>query len=486
MVRPLSRHGAHLALRPDGSSAEGAIPRVLIFLAATIAAAGTAQAQDEFAATIRTLTADGAPPGSRWRDSTRYRDAAARLYSLRSDGPVWMIGGRFSPQGRAAIDELLAAGLHGIDPGDYDGQALEAMARRFDQGPVTVADLARTDVWLTISLLRYLDDLRFGRVRFEAFTRGPAGRPDWAALDHAIDGDSISRLVAASAPALTQYRNLQRLLLHYRGFATDSSPRAHQIELALERLRWLPPLGRRPFLVVNIPAFELFAFDSAGGTGAPSLAMKVVVGKAVDTRTPMLFEQMRYVEFRPFWNVPRGILRAEILPRLRRDPSYLRAHRMELFKPGVGPAGDRVDADVIRRLAADSLRVRQRPGPSNSLGLIKFAFPNAADVYMHGTPETELFAQSRRDFSHGCIRLEDPAALGAWVLRDQPGWTPDSIGAAMSGPSTYRVALRRPLAVAVFYTTAVAMPDGTARFYPDIYGLDRELTEALAGVTSPR
>ena len=466
---------------------KGAIRRALIFLVATVASAGTARAQDDFAATIKALIVDGSPPGSRLRDSTRYLDAAAGLYAQRNNGPVWMTGGRLSRQGRAAVDELLAAGSHGIDPGDYDAQALDAMARRFDLGPVAAPDLARTDLWLTVSMLRYLDDLRFGRAPSAPFARRPADRPDPAGVDRAIAGDSIPRLVAASAPALTQYRNLQRLLLHYRGLAADSSARrVHQIELALERLRWLPPLGPRPFIVVNVPGFELFAFDSAGGAGAPSLTMKVVVGRALNTRTPMLFEQMRYVEFRPYWNVPRSILRAELLPKLRRDPSYLRSQQMELFKPGLGPVGDRVDADVIRLLAADSLRVRQHPGPSNSLGLIKFAFPNAESIYMHGTPETELFARTRRDFSHGCIRLEDPAALGAWVLRALPGWTPDSIRAAMGGSSTFRVALDKPLAVAVFYTTAVAMPDGTARFFPDIYGLDRELTEALADASAAR
>lgn len=530
-----------------------------------IAVTGPAEAQSDFAATVRTLIAGAHPPGYRAGDSTRYVDAAARLYAPRADGPVWMIDGRVSTQGRAAIDALLAAALHGIDPGNYDAQALDAMARRLDRGAVATPDLARIDVWLSISLLRYLDNLRFGRVRFAPFIRRSADRPDWSALDRAAAGDSIPQFVAAAAPPLTQYRNLQRLLVRYRRLAVDpplpmvpigptvvpgqpyagadalrrrlvvtdamadtaggtrgeyddslvegvrrfqvvhgldpdgilgprtvealNTPfdhRVHQIELALERLRWLPPLGQRPFLVVNIPAFELFAFDSTGGTGAPSLMMKVVLGKALDTRTPMLFEQMRYVEFRPYWNVPRSILMAEILPTLRRDPSYLRAHEMEFYGPGAGPAGDHVNASVIRRLAADSLWVRQRPGPSNSLGLIKFAFPNAAAVYMHGTPETVLFARSRRDFSHGCIRLEDPAALGAWVLRDQAGMTRDSIAAAMNGDSTYRVTLTRPLAVAVFYTTAVAMPDGTARFYPDVYGLDRELTEALARVAPLR
>jgi murein L,D-transpeptidase YcbB/YkuD len=197
--------------------------------------------------------------------------------------------------------------------------------------------------------------------------------------------------------------------------------RVRQIELALERLRWLPPLGRQPFVVVNIPGFRLFGFDSAGGTGAPSFSSRVVVGRALDTETPVLYELMRYIEFRPYWNVPRSILVNEILPRLGRDPEYLRRYRMEVVGPADRSLGDSVTDDVRRRLARGQLRVRQQPGPSNALGLVKFVFPNAASVYLHDTPDTELFERSRRDFSHGCIRVEDAAALAVWALRNPVG-----------------------------------------------------------------
>jgi murein L,D-transpeptidase YcbB/YkuD len=260
---------------------------------------------------------------------------------------------------------------------------------------------------------------------------------------------------------------------------TPLSSRVQQIELALERLRWLPRLGAQRFVVVNIPSFQLFAFDSAGGTGAPSLTMKVVVGKALDTRTPMLLERMRYVEFRPYWNVPRSILAAEVLPQLRRHPEYLRRHGMEVVTGDGRIIGDSVSPEILQRLSKGELRLRQRPGPSNALGLIKFAFPNAASVYMHATPETELFSQARRDFSHGCIRVEQPVALAAWVLRDQAGWPLERIAASMEGTATLRVPLARPIPVAVYYTTAVATPEGVALFYPDIYGRDEALGELL-------
>jgi murein L,D-transpeptidase YcbB/YkuD len=190
---------------------------------------------------------------------------------------------------------------------------------------------------------------------------------------------------------------------------------------------------------------------------------------------------MRYVDFRPYWNVPRSILTAEVLPALRRNSGYLRAHDMEIVGPGDQALGSNVNPDILRRLARGDLRIRQRPGPSNAVGLVKFVFPNAAGIYLHGTPQPELFARERRDFSHGCIRVQDPLGLAAWVLRDRPEWDRNHIAAAVEGVSTRRVALIRPLPVAIFYTTAVAAPDGTARFYPDIYGLDRVLDESLRG-----
>ena len=133
------------------------------------------------------------------------------------------------------------------------------------------------------------------------------------------------------------------------------------------------------------------------------------------------------------------------------------------------------------RLRQGVLRVRQRPGPKNALGLIKFVFPNEEDVYMHGTPAQALFAESRRDFSHGCVRVEDPVALAEWVLKDRPEWTRDRILAATTGTQTIRVTLPRPIQVILFYTTAAVMPeDGTIRFAEDIYRHDARLDRALA------
>jgi murein L,D-transpeptidase YcbB/YkuD len=256
--------------------------------------------------------------------------------------------------------------------------------------------------------------------------------------------------------------------------------RVRQIELSMERLRWLPELPPGPFIAVNLPSFRLWAFKAAGAP--PVLATRVIVGKAVRTQTPLFIGTLRHIEFNPYWNVPPSILRAEIVPALLRDPDYLVKNDMEVVGPGV----QTVSAATLAALRAGALRVRQRPGPRNSLGLVKFVFPNDADVYLHGTPARQLFGRARRDFSHGCVRVEDPLALARWVLRGRPAWTVERIEAAMAADAPQRVDLPRPLPVILFYVTAMAMPaDGALHFAADIYGHDARLEQALAA-RSPR
>lgn len=255
-----------------------------------------------------------------------------------------------------------------------------------------------------------------------------------------------------------------------------------QLELALERLRWLPELGSEPIVGINIPMFRLWAWDPTAPT-APVVDMNVVVGRALDTRTPVLSEKMRYVIFRPYWNVPPSITRHEIVPALARDPGYLQRHDMEIVR-GSGDDAQPVNLSNTENLALlrqGVLRVRQRPGPKNSLGRVKFIFPNDDNVYLHDTPATQLFGRTRRDFSHGCVRVEKPVTLAQWVLRDQPEWTPERIDAAMAGPSSQRVNLARPLPVILFYMTAMVTPsDHAVRFAQDLYGHDARLVRALA------
>ena len=210
--------------------------------------------------------------------------------------------------------------------------------------------------------------------------------------------------------------------------------RIRQIELALERVRWLPHPGGERVVAISIPMFRLWAWGAMPPTRTPTLSMGVIVGRALRTETPVFVEQMREVIFRPYWNVPPSIARHEILPILERDPDYLRRQGMEIVSgPGDDARAVAATAENLARLRRGALRLRQRPGPRNALGLVKFVFPNQENVYMHGTPAQELFSRSRRDFSHGCVRVEDPVALAEWVLEDRPEWTRDRIIAAMAG-----------------------------------------------------
>jgi murein L,D-transpeptidase YcbB/YkuD len=255
--------------------------------------------------------------------------------------------------------------------------------------------------------------------------------------------------------------------------------RVRQLELALERGRWLPDIRNRPTVFVNVPLFRLWASDPS--TGQQPLRMRVVVGKALGHHTPLFVGQMAYVVFRPYWNPPYGIAVKELVPRARRDPSYMPSQNLEIVASG---ADDAValppTPENLEAVVAGRLRIRQKPGPRNALGLVKFIFPNAQSVYMHGTPAQAQFSRTRRDFSHGCIRLEHPAALADWVLRDQPDWTPERIETAMQGDRPTRVNLEEPLTVVLYYDTVHVNSEDVVHFADDIYGDDGALDRALA------
>ncbi|HQR10744.1 MAG TPA: L,D-transpeptidase family protein [Casimicrobiaceae bacterium] len=256
--------------------------------------------------------------------------------------------------------------------------------------------------------------------------------------------------------------------------------RLTQIRLSLERLRWLPELPPGPLIAINIPSFQLWAFEAASDSQHAKFSMPVVVGKAMRNETPVFIGEMRFVEFSPYWNVPPSILRKELLPRLASDPAYLEREDMELVSTSHDGRTYAVDSDEgIAALRSGEARLRQRPGRGNALGGVKFVLPNTMDIYLHATPATELFERTRRDFSHGCIRVGDPELLAQFVLNGKPEWTPDTIEAAMTSGVNRTVPLAAPLPVIVFYTTALVERDGRPLFLADIYGHDRKLLDAL-------
>jgi murein L,D-transpeptidase YcbB/YkuD len=267
---------------------------------------------------------------------------------------------------------------------------------------------------------------------------------------------------------------------------TPVARRVRQLELALERERWLPDTRGRALVFVNVPMFKLWGYDPARPDDP--LRMNVVVGKSLGHATPLFAEEMEYVVFSPFWNPPPSIIRGEIVPHARKDPGYLARQNMEIVASGAADApAMAVTPEHLDAVLKGRLFIRQRPGPRNSLGQAKFIFPNADNVYMHGTPAQQLFSRARRDFSHGCVRLEDPAALAAWVLRDQPTWTGERIESAMASGSPVQVNLKPALTVLIFYDTAHVDSHGVVHFADDYYGHDARLEAALArGYPYPR
>jgi L,D-transpeptidase YcbB len=246
--------------------------------------------------------------------------------------------------------------------------------------------------------------------------------------------------------------------------------RVRQIELNLERWRWLPrDLGARHILV-NIPAYRLEVWDS----GNVSLTMRAVVGRK-DTPTPIFNDTMTHVVFSPYWNVPPEIAENETLPAVMKDAAFLDRNNMEV----VDTQGRLVDPTTIDLEDPAAYRFRQRPGPGNSLGLVKFMFPNQYNVYLHDTPADSLFARATRSFSHGCVRVERPDALAEYLLSDQPEWTPEKIGEAMHAGKERRVNLKDPVPVYLGYWTAAAGPEGV-EFGRDVYGIDARQAAQLA------
>ncbi|WP_164849959.1 L,D-transpeptidase family protein [Mucilaginibacter limnophilus] len=229
------------------------------------------------------------------------------------------------------------------------------------------------------------------------------------------------------------------------------------ILINMERMRWMPfkPAGKR--VLVNIPEFRLHFYDGSQEV----LSMDVVVGKAA-TRTVIFSDQIRYVVFSPYWNLPRSIVRNEVLPGMARDAGYLDRHRMEI-------TGRRNGLPVVR----------QRPGAGNALGRVKFIFPNKYSIYLHDTPAKQLFDRNTRAFSHGCIRVGAPSALADKLLENMPDWTSGKIAAAMASDREHWVKLTDPVPVFITYLTSWVDESGKLNFRQDIYGHDAKLASHL-------
>jgi murein L,D-transpeptidase YcbB/YkuD len=362
---------------------------------------------------------DEAPPAyPAYRRLLKARTAYEALVAARKDAPRFAFAGKITPGNSSPLLAVIASRL--VDLGDLRANAGKAV--------------------------RYEGELVAAVERFQS-----------------RHGLAVDGVIGKSTVEALQVPNWRRL---------------RQIDLAMERLRWLPPLTADRVIGVNIPDFRLRAYAGEAGTIGPMrqvLESRVVVGKQGRTPTPVFIASLNQVDFNPYWNVPISIARGEILPRLRRDPGYLERQRMEFVAADGRTVSREVSAANLAAVATGTMRIRQRPHDQNALGDVKFTMPNSMNIYLHDTPSRTLFAQSRRDFSHGCIRVEKPVALARYALADDPLWDDESIRLAMADDELRVVRLRKPIPVVVFYTTVTVEEDGTLRFLPDIYGHDAKL-----------
>ncbi|OLY92785.1 Murein L,D-transpeptidase YcbB/YkuD [Cnuella takakiae] len=253
-----------------------------------------------------------------------------------------------------------------------------------------------------------------------------------------------------TANGVADMRLIKELNVSYR-------KRIEQLLVNMERMRWVPREAKGDHIIVNIPEFRLHAYNDTGKV----FDMRIVVGKS-GTSTVVFNDELKYVVFSPYWNVPASIVRNEIMPAMRRNPGYLARKNMEQ----TGTSGG---LPVIR----------QKPGGSNSLGLVKFLFPNSYNIYFHDTPSKSLFSQDKRAFSHGCIRLAEPVKMAQWLLRDQPHWTAEKINEAMHQSKEKWVTVKQPVPVFISYFTAWVDREGLLHFRDDIYGHDKEMAEQM-------
>jgi L,D-transpeptidase YcbB len=228
--------------------------------------------------------------------------------------------------------------------------------------------------------------------------------------------------------------------------------RIRQIMVNMERIRWVPAEPAGDYILVNIPSFTLYAYSD----NQQQLKMNVVVGSTQNS-TVIFTGKLQHVVFSPYWNIPPGILNKEVLPAIRKNKNYLASHNME-WNGGL---------------------VRQKPSATNSLGRVKFLFPNSYSIYLHDTPAKSLFNEDKRAFSHGCIRVAEPKKLASWILRNDSSYTPDKIEKAMNAGKEKYVSVKQNIQVFIGYFTAFVDSDGNMNFRDDIYGHDKKMADKM-------
>jgi len=512
---------------------------------------------------IPDLVASGKLDDLRWPDFPDYKNHLTSFYESNSYQPAWIQGGKPTPQALSMIGLFKEAWKRGLEAEDYDASRWDDRVRTIQSSGT---DPGRFDVALTVCTMRFVSDLRIGRIDPQHFKFGLSVEQKKYDLAHFVrerllPASDLPAVIDSVEPQFKGYLRTQEALVRYvelagqdkyeelpaspkpidpgqtyagvprlarflrlvgdlspnatlpadsqtydaalveavkhfqrrHGLKDDGrlgadtlkqlnvplSDRVRQLQFALERWRWLPPEFSAPPIVVNIPDFHLRALDEKNNI---VLDMRVVVGKSLPTQTPVFSRDMTYVVLRPYWNVPPSILRSEIVRNIQRDRNYIANKRYEVTtRDGTVVTSGVISDEVLADLKAGKLAVRQKPGPANALGLVKLMFPNEFNVYLHSTPAPALFSRTRRDFSHGCIRVEKPAELAAWALRNNSGWDVSRVKQSMDqGKDNVTVTLNRRVPVFIVYATALAYENGEVHFYNDIYGHDARLAQALA------
>jgi L,D-transpeptidase YcbB len=503
-------------------------------------------------------------PNLRWPNFSDYETIVATFYDDRNYEVAWTRDGAPTASAKGFIQAFQDAASKGLIPEDYDAPRWADRVQALD----TKSDdaISLFDVAMTVNVMRYISDLRIGRVnpsRFNFEIPVQDKKYDLAEFvsDNAVDATDVPKLIAGVEPDSDEYRQTEAALAHYMDLAKQqgqahadplptvpkaisvggsypslpallarlqlegdeeatailSSPntttfdsslsdavkhyqhrhgftedgkltpqtiqslnvpmdfRVAQLQDSLERWRWLPEPYLHARLMVNLPEFVLRGFDPDHKL---DFTMRVVVGKVMGQHeTPVFTHMMKYLVFRPYWSVPVDIARKELVPHMESNHGYLASKNFEV----TNNKGILQTDYTAKQVAQGAVMVREKPGPKNSLGLVKFIFPNQYDIYLHSTPAVSLFDQTRRDFSHGCIRVQKPADLAAWVLQGQGDWDLDKVQEAMnSGPDNKTVSLKTPLPIVIFYLTAIVEDGGEVHFFDDIYGYDSEMQKVFS------
>ncbi len=500
-------------------------------------------------------------PNLRWPDFSDYEPIVATFYDDRNYEVAWTRDGAPTATATAFIQQFQNADAKGLIPEDYDAPRWADRVKALNDKSGDAISLF--DVAMTVNVMRYISDLRIGRVNpshfnFEVPIQDKKYDLAEFVSDNVVDATDVPKLITGVEPDSDDYRKTEQALAHYLDLAkqqeqtnpealpmvtkpvsvgevypaaaalltalqlegdapSDAAPvtgsvfnstlsaavknyqhrhgftedgkltpqtihslnvpmtfRVAQLQDSLERWRWLPDPYLHARLMVNLPEFVLRGYDPDHKL---DFTMRVVVGKVVGQhQTPVFTHMMKYLVFRPYWNVPVDIARKELVPHMTGNHGYLASKNFE-----VTDNKGAIQTDyTAKQVAQGAVMVREKPGPKNSLGLVKFIFPNQYDIYLHSTPAVSLFEQTRRDFSHGCIRVQKPVDLAVWVLQDQ-GWDTDKVEAAMnSGPDNKTVSLKTPLPIVIFYLTATVGEDGQTYFFDDIYGYDSKMQKVFA------